>query len=159
MDTILTKSDIRSITVTTGVTFGADVVVYKMATDYSWEEKATFSIAVDSYSVYSYTEDGVYKFTITENLVDTDISDINYQDFMDYFANPIATIIECSCADDCEDKDLYDFCSSVFLGLTYFGNEYFNLYDITSIADEDLERLKNTSDAIYRTVRYINNAA
>ena len=159
MDATLVKADVRTITITAGATHNIDVVVYKMDSDYSWEELHNTTILATASEDYTYTSDGVYKFFITENHVDTEVSDINYQDFMDYFATPITNIIACACSDECAESDLYDFSSSVFLGITYFGYEYFNLLDITSIIAADLTSLQKINDAIGRTTRYITNVS
>lgn len=159
MDATIERTGLTTVKITAGATHNITVTIYKMNTSYGWDEVSgsPLTILATANETFTYSSDGVYKFVVTENSIDTSISDVQYDDYMDCMKEKTKTIIDCGCSNECDDDDLYGYTSAFLLGITYFGDYTYSLKDITSPSATETSDLQDIYNAIVRTTKYITN--
>ena len=158
MDATIERTGLTTILITAGATHDLEVTLYKLNSSQDWAIVGTAStILATATETFTYSDDGVYKFTIVENSVTTEYSDVQYDDYMTCLKAKTKDIIDCGCQDECDDCVLYLYTSAFFLGITFFGDYTYSIKDITSLSADETEDLENINNAIIRTEKYIVN--
>lgn len=158
MDATIERSGLTTLLITAGATHGIVVTPYKFSSSHVWEAYGSaITILATATDTFTYSEDGVYKFSVEENSVPTEISDIQYNDYMTCLKVKTKAIIDCGCQDECSDCVLYHYTSAFLLGVTFFGDYTYSLKDITSLSASELQDLQYINNAIIRTDKYIVN--
>lgn len=158
MDATIERSGLTTLLITAGATHDIEVTPYKLNSSQIWEAYGSIiNILAAATDTFTYSEDGVYKFAVEENSITTEISDIQYDDYMTCLKAKTKDIIDCGCQDECDDCVLYLYTSAFFLGVTFFGDYVYSIKDITTLSADELEDLQNINNAIIRTNKYIVN--
>lgn len=128
------------------------VKVDKMNSQYAYDEFVEeTTITVGNTLDITYSEDGVYKYTITEGVSPAVYyCDVSYYRIRLYITDYLKTKM-CSDCNNCTQEELYYFNSLSLNSLFYFNLSVYNLTDVTDFSNLTvIQDLKDIYDAIIR---------
>ena len=144
----------NGVKITAGDTYFLTVNVYRMKSDYTWEQTVEDEIiAVDNSYDVSYASYGVYKITIQENITTYTYADINYCSHLVALGTCMKNSL--CCEDKCNVKDYKDEINFQLLINRYLGETTYTIFSTTdftsSVTTNDLIGIR---DALERMELY-----